>query len=136
MIGIHARILSSPCTLPKIESFKELAVSCKKCFASMVSRLRRSIYGILLSQRPLMVPLRKAQFERHFKQWVFQEHKKKDIWEVIVRQKAKRKRDEKETEMWTGHERISGKSLKKELARYGYEAAFSYGSQGNCQPGT
>jgi hypothetical protein len=33
--------------------------------------------------------------------------------------------------VWTGHERVSEKKLKKELARYGYDAAFSYGSQGN-----
>jgi hypothetical protein len=117
--------------LLKTESFKGLAVLCKKCFASMVSRLRRTFYRTLLSQRPLIIPLRKAQFERHFKQWGLQKYKKRDIWVAVASRRAKRKREQKETELWIGHERIPEKKLKKELARNGYDAAFSYGSQGN-----
>jgi hypothetical protein len=96
----------------------------------MVSRLRRTFYRTLLSQRPLIIPLRKAQFERHFRQWGFQKYKKRDIWVAVASRRAKRKREQKETEVWMGHERIPKKKLKKELARYDYDVAFPYGFQG------
>ncbi|KAF1828260.1 hypothetical protein BDW02DRAFT_652163, partial [Decorospora gaudefroyi] len=71
----------------------------------------------------------KAQFERHFKQWGFQKYKKRDMWVAVAPRRAKRKRDQKETEVWIGHERIPEKTLKKELARYDYDVAFPYGFQ-------
>jgi hypothetical protein len=97
----------------------------------LVSRLRRTFHGVLLLLQPLTASLRKAQFERHFKQWGFKKYKKKEIWEATARHMNKRKRDEKETEVWIGCERIPAKKLKKELARHGYDVAFSYGFQGN-----
>lgn len=58
-------------------------------------------------------------------------NKKSDTWKSTASCSAKRKRDGKETEVWDSCERISAKKLKKELARHGYDAAFSYGCQGN-----
>jgi hypothetical protein len=73
----------------------------------------------------------KSQYERHFKQWGFQKNTKKVIWVAAASRTAKRKTDQKETEVWISSERVPEKKLKKELARNGYDAAFSYGSQGN-----
>lgn len=60
-----------------------------------------------------------------------QKYKKKDIWEAIALKDTKRKRDGKESEVWIDDERVPAKRLRKELLRYGYDAAFPHGSQGN-----
>jgi hypothetical protein len=73
---------------------------------------------------------RKSQYERHFKQWGFQKNTNKAIWVAAASRTAKRKTDEKETEVWIGSERVPEKRLKKEVARYGYDAEISYGSRG------
>ncbi|KAF2180743.1 hypothetical protein K469DRAFT_269993 [Zopfia rhizophila CBS 207.26] len=68
----------------------------------------------------------KAQYERRFKKWRFQKNKKKDVWEAIALKVAKRKRDNKESEVRNGDEVVPVKKLRKELSRYGYEAAFPH----------
>ncbi|OCK75502.1 hypothetical protein K432DRAFT_465903 [Lepidopterella palustris CBS 459.81] len=73
----------------------------------------------------------KAQYERRLKKWGFQKYKKKDIWEAIAIKVTKRKRDGEESKVKIGDEVIPMKKLKKELSRYGYEAAFRHGFHGN-----
>jgi hypothetical protein len=63
--------------------------------------------------------------------WGFQKYKKKDAWETLALKLTKRKRADKESEVWIGDERVSVKKLRKEVSRYGYNAAFPYGCQGN-----
>lgn len=84
-----------------------------------------------LSQQPLIITSRKAQYERHFKRWGFRKNKKKEIWDAVTHTVTKRKRDSKESEVWVGDERIPAKKLRKELSRYGYDATFLNGFQGN-----
>lgn len=50
---------------------------------------------------------------------------------VIAHKDAKRKRDGKETEVRISGEVVSVKKLRKEASRYGYDAAFSHGFEGN-----
>ncbi|KAH6718728.1 ankyrin repeat-containing domain protein [Leptodontidium sp. MPI-SDFR-AT-0119] len=71
----------------------------------------------------------KAQYERRFKKWKFQKNKTKDVWEAVAREVTKRKRDSKDSEVRIGGEVVPVKKLKKELSRYGYEAAFPHGFQ-------
>lgn len=83
------------------------------------------------SQEPLIITSRKAQYERRFKKWGFQKNKKKDIWGGFALKVAKRKRASNESEVWIGRDVVPAKKLRKELSRYGYEAAFSHKFQGN-----
>ncbi|KAF2726864.1 hypothetical protein EJ04DRAFT_570892 [Polyplosphaeria fusca] len=66
----------------------------------------------------------KAQYEKHFKKWGFRKNKRRDDWEATAAKVAKRKRDGKESELWIGDERVPVKKLRKEISRYGYDAAF------------
>jgi hypothetical protein len=75
--------------------------------------------------------LRKAKYERHFRNWGFRKNKKRDVWEDIATKVTKRKRHERESEVWIGGGRVPAKKLRKELSRYGYDAAFPHGFQGN-----
>jgi hypothetical protein len=77
---------------------------------------------------------RKAQYERQFKKWGFQKNKKHDIWEAIAIKVTKRKRVNKESEVRIGGDVVSVKKLKRELSRYGYEAAFPHTFQGDHYP--
>jgi hypothetical protein len=129
MIGSLENMSSSPYTSSRTRSLKEMAASYKKCTPSIISRLRKT--PTVLSCSPLTVPLRKAQFELHFRNWGFRKNQTKEMWAATASCVAKRKRDGKETEVWKGCERISTKRSKKELARYGYGADFLYGSQGD-----
>ncbi|KAF2181591.1 hypothetical protein K469DRAFT_588973 [Zopfia rhizophila CBS 207.26] len=76
----------------------------------------------------------KAQYERRFKKWGFQKNKKKDVWEAIALKVTKRKRDNKESEVRIDGAVVSVKKLRKELSRYGYEAAFPHEFQSNHYP--
>ncbi|KAI1357142.1 Clr5 domain-containing protein, partial [Xylaria arbuscula] len=68
----------------------------------------------------------KAQYERRFKKWGFRKNKTKEDWEAIALKVTKRKRDNKESEVRIGGEVVLVKKLRKELSRYGYEAAFPH----------
>jgi len=97
----------------------------------MGSKPRKKLIFTSPSRQPLIITSRKAQYERHFKKWEFQKNKKKDIWEAVALKDTKRKRNGKESEVWIDNERVPKKKLKKELSRYGYDAAFQHGPQGN-----
>jgi hypothetical protein len=91
----------------------------------MGSKPRKKLPFMSPSQQLLIITSRKAQYERRFKKWGFQKNRKKDIWEVVAFKVRKRKRSDKESEVWIGDERVPAKKLMKEVSRYGY------GFQGN-----
>ena len=53
-------------------------------------------------------------------------------WKAIALKVTKRKRDNKESEVWIDDEVVSAKKLRKEVSRYGYGAAFPQGN--HCPP--
>jgi hypothetical protein len=54
----------------------------------------------------------------------------KGIWETVALKVTKRKRAKKESEVWIGRDVVPLKKLRKEISRYGYNAAFPLGYEG------
>ncbi|PSN75329.1 ankyrin [Corynespora cassiicola Philippines] len=76
----------------------------------------------------------KAQYERQFKKWDFRKNRTKKEWEAIAHQVAKRKRDNKESEVMIDGAIVCSKRLKKEVSRYGYVTAFPHLGQPKTPP--
>jgi hypothetical protein len=74
----------------------------------------------------------KAQYELHFKKWEFRKNRTKDDWKIVAQKIRKRKREQKESEVYIDGNLIESKKVRKETSRYGFmSAATEMQLQGN-----
>ena len=66
----------------------------------------------------ILNPKRKSQYELQFKKWQFRKNCTAEGWKIVAHKLTKRKREQKETEVFLNGNLIHPKKLKKETQRY------------------
>jgi len=66
----------------------------------------------------LLTSSSKSKYERIFKKWDFKKYRTKEDWVAIGYKVQKRKRENKESEVWCDENQIAAKRVQKETQRY------------------
>jgi Clr5 domain len=77
------------------------------------------------------ITLRKSQYERHFKEWRFRKHLKKEEWAAVEHRLLKRKRARKESVVYVDGILLPPKKLRKEISRNGCALGLGRATEGN-----
>jgi Clr5 domain len=77
------------------------------------------------------ITLRKSQYERHFKEWRFRKHLKKEEWAAVEHRLLKRKRALKESVVYVDGILLPPKKLRKEISRNGCALGLGRATEGN-----
>jgi hypothetical protein len=77
------------------------------------------------------ITLRKSQYERHFKEWRFRKHLKKEEWAAIEHRLLKRKRACKESVVYVDEILLPTKKIRKEISRNGWASGLGRDAEGN-----